>query len=298
MSSGRRNRIRHGNYVAAPDEGLRRGAPEAGAKVETDVVASVATPNGRFGRAVAGFKILIGVSSVLGLAFGIGWSVYRYAVNAPAFAVTRIEVEGSLHLSDTQIAELAGIRSGQNLFRVDIDRAEQQLLGNPWIVQAKVRRQLPDGVSIEIAERQAHAIAVIEGRLYLVSPDGSPFKTIEPGDPRDLPFVTGVSLANLARDAGRERERLSRALEVLRQYERIELSRIYPAQEVHLSPSGQVTLTVGKAGIALELGEGPWQKRLMMAARVIGRLQRQGRLPEIVFLDNRAHPERVVARLK
>ncbi|MBN1611743.1 MAG: FtsQ-type POTRA domain-containing protein [Polyangiaceae bacterium] len=298
MNSRRRNRIRHGNYIAAPDERPERDASEAAATVEPDNAAFVTAPNGRFGRVVSGFKILVGVTSVLGLAVGIGWSVYRYAVNAPAFAITRIEVEGAVHLSDTKVAELAGIRSGQNLFRVDIDRAEQKLLGDPWIVQAKVRHQLPDGVRIDIAEREARAIAVIEERPYLVSPDGLPFKTIEPGDPHDLPFVTGVSLANLARDATRERERLSRALEVLRQYERIELSRIHPPQEVHLSPSGQVTLMVGKAGIALELGAGSWQKKLMMAARVIGRLQAQRRLPEIVFLDNQAHPERVVARLK
>jgi cell division protein FtsQ len=298
MSSRRRNRIRHGSYVAAPDERPERNAVEDAAQVETEAGASLAAPNGRLGRLVSGFKILIGVTSVLGLAAGIGWSVYRYAVHAPAFAVTRIEIEGSVHLSDTQIAELAGIRNGQNLFRVDIDQAEQKLLANPWIVQAKVRRQLPDGVSIDVAEREARAIAIIEERLYLVSPDGLPFKPLEPGDPRDLPFVTGISLTGLARDAARERERLSRALEVLKQYERIELSRIHPAQEVHLSPSGQVTLTVGKAGIALELGEGPWPKKLMMAGRVIGRLQGQRRLPEIVFLDNQAHPERVVARLK
>jgi cell division protein FtsQ len=298
MSSRRRNRIRHGNHVVAPDERPRRDASESGAVVGSDVVGSVAASDGRFGRIVSGFKILIGVISVLGLAVGIGWSVYRYAVNAPAFAVTRIKVEGSVRLADAKAAELAGIRSGQNLFRVDIDRAEHKLLGDPWIVQAKVRRELPDGVRIEIAEREARAIAVIEERLYLVSPDGLPFKAIEAGDPHDLPFVTGVSLANLARDAARERERLSRALEVLRLYDRIELSRIYPAQEVHLSPSGQVTLTVGKAGISLELGEGPWQKKLMMAARVIGRLQAERRLPEIVFLDNQAHPERVVARLR
>jgi cell division protein FtsQ len=296
MSSGRRNRIRHGNCVAAPDERPRRGPSDAAA--ESAAVASVGAPNGRLGRCLSGLKIVLGAVCVLGLAVGIGWSVYRYAAHAPAFAVTRIEVEGSLHLSDTRVAELAGIHGGENLFRVDVDRAERNLLGDPWIVQAKVRRRLPNGVSIEIAEREAHAIAVVEGRLYLVSSDGTPFKTIEPGDPHDLPFVTGVSLANLARDAGRERERLSVALEVLRQYDRIELSRVYPAQEVHLSPSGQVTLMVGKAGMALQLGEGPWQKRLMMAARVIGRLQAQRRLPGIVFLDNQAHPERVVARLK
>lgn len=296
MSPVGRHRIRHGNYVAAPDE--RPPRDDGDNRADAGAGASATVPTGRLGSLFSGLKILVGVTSVLGLSGGIGWSVYRYAVNAPAFAVTRIEVEGAVHFSDAKVTERAGLRSGQNLFRVDVQGAEHKLLQDPWVTSAKVRREPPDGLRVVITEREAKAIAVIEERLYLVSSDGLPFKPIAAGDPYDLPYVTGVSLANLARDTGRERERLTRALEALRQYDRIELSRIYPAQEVALSPSGQVTLMVGKVGIALELGAGPWQKKLMMAARVIGRLQSQRRLPEIVFLDNPSHPERVVARLK
>jgi len=57
-------------------------------------------------------------------------------------------------------------------------------------------------------------------------------------------------------------------------------------------------LTAGKTGVTLHLGRGPWRRKLLMADRVIERLARRGRVPGIIFLDNRAHPDRVVVRMR
>jgi len=115
--------------------------------------------------------------------------------------------------------------------------------------------------------------------------------------------ITGLSEENLAADRVRELERLAMALTVLRQYARLPLSRSNPAQEVGLQPSGGVTLVVGTPPISLELGEardsaGAWRKKLLMAARVYAKLQARGQRAGIIFLDNSAHPERVVARMR
>ena len=64
------------------------------------------------------------------------------------------------------------------------------------------------------------------------------------------------------------------------------------------SDLGDVSLTVGKAGITVHVGKGPWRKKLLMAERVIGQMEKKGRVPGIVFADNVAHPERVVVRMR
>jgi len=86
-------------------------------------------------------------------------------------------------------------------------------------------------------------------------------------------------------------------LDVLNHYAQVKLSRTYPAEEVHLTPGGEVVLTVGHKGIALYLGFGPWSKKLALAERIFSKLQAQRSTPSLVFLDNRAHPERVVVRV-
>jgi len=243
-------------------------------------------------------KIVSGVALVAGVALGVGYGAYRYALSSPRFAVSKIEIEGAVRLAQPEILALAGVEPGKNLFTLDTAKAEAGLLSNPWIREAHVERALPSGLHITLTEREAAALAVVGDSLVLVSPAGEPFKVQVEGDPQDLPVVTGVDAERLTRDPEREVERLATAMEILRQYRDLELGRIQPAQEVHLEPSGDVTLVIGKQGLALHLGKGPWKKKLLMAARVVGRLQRDGRSAGIVFLDNDAHPERVVARVR
>jgi cell division protein FtsQ len=87
-------------------------------------------------------------------------------------------------------------------------------------------------------------------------------------------------------------------LEVLRDYAGLSIGHTYEPEEVNLAPDGSVVLTIGKKGTALHLGKGPFRQKLLMAARVLGKVQGGGDLPGIVFLDNEGHPERVVVRMR
>ena len=284
----------HGNRYRAPDEEIDvTESPSPGPVAACDAPRGTAPL-----RVITGLKVALGVATVLVTSGLIAWGVYRYAVTSPRFALTRVVIEGAIRLTPPEVRKRAKVKLGENLFRLDPEAIGQRLLGEPWIREARVRRNLPDELAIDLVEREAQAIAVVGDQMVLVTPDGVPFKELEPGDPYDLPIVTGVDASEVGRDGSPGRGHLVRALDVLRRYRRIELSRAYPPQEANVSPSGQVTLTVGKAGIALHLGDGPWTKKLLMAARVISRARRQGAVPGIVFLDNRAHPERVVVRMR
>ena len=197
------------------------------------------------------------------------------------------------------MAHIAGVERGQNLFAVDTAAAERRLLENPWVKQAKVGRELPGTLRVEVIERDVAATTTLDDGLYLVTPEGEPFKAVEAGDPTDLPVITGLGAAR-PRDRSRSgrgavRRRARGAPWSMR---RFRSSRVYEAEEVHLVPDGTVVMTIGKRGTALYLGNGPWRQKLLMAARIIAKLQPGGELPGIVFLDNEAHPERVVARMR
>lgn len=258
-------------------------------------------PQGR-GRMLASLwsaiKLASGVLVVVAASVAVAWGAHRYALSTPRFAVKKLDIRGSRRLGQQQIEKLAGIRVGQNIFALDTAAAEKKLLSDPWVKEVKITRQLPGTLRVELSEHEARAMASIDGSLYLLTRTGEPFKQLGDGDPFDLPVITGISAQSLARDRKGAIARIEVGLDVLENYSRIPLSKTYPAEEVHLMAGGGAVLTVGKDGVTLELGHGPWRKKLLMAARVIGRLRAKGQQPGIVFLDNEAHPERVVVRMR
>jgi cell division protein FtsQ len=295
----------HGAGIVAPSEGYAAGESPAPGPVRAKGAgvrgASEADLQGSRSMGMllwSALKLGSGLAVVVGASLAVAWSAHHYALTSPRFAVHSLDVVGAKRSTPELLKAQSGINLGDNIFALDTDGAERKLLENPWISEVKMTRRLPSTLRIELSEREAAAVVALAEHLYLVTREGEPFKEVQPGDPYDLPLITGASPENLARDRVREIERVQTGLEVLRQYERVPLSRVYPAQEVHLADAGDVTLTAGKEGVALELGTGPWRKKLLMAEQVVGELRRKGRTPGIVFLDNVAHPERVVVRMR
>ncbi len=242
-------------------------------------------------------RALWGIVVVVGIAVGVTWGVYRYTTTSPRFAVREVQVNGLARVTRDSILQTSGISLGDNLFKLDLGVVEARLMKNPWVREAHVTRKLPSTLRVDIEEREAAAIAVILGHLFLVTRMGDPFKEVATDDPSDLPSITGVVVDDAPRDAGLEKQRLSIALEVLHHYSQTRLSRIYPTEEIHITPGGEVVLMAGPKGMALYLGFGPWPKKLGLAERILAKLQAQHSTPSLVFLDNRAHPERVVVRV-
>jgi cell division protein FtsQ len=249
-------------------------------------------------RLVSALRLGFGLALVIGTSVSVAYSVRHYALTSPRFSIQEVNLQGGKRVSPEQARDRAGVVLGSNVFALDTAQAEKKLLENPWISEARVTRDLPRALRIEIKEREPAALAVFGDRLYLVTADGEPFKQLAPGDPADFPLITGASVDGMSRDRPRELDRVRIGLEVLEQYSRVPLSKTQPAQEVHLADSGDVVLTAGKEGITFELGKDGYRRKLLMGEQVVAEMRRKGRSPGIVFLDNQAHPERVVVRMK
>jgi cell division protein FtsQ len=175
--------------------------------------------------------------------------------------------------------------------------AERKLAENPWIESAHVARKLPNKLTISVEELSAAAAAAIDGTIYLVTREGRPIKPLELGDSADYPVVTGVTTEHLAADRRLALERIAMGVDVLEYYRRTSLSKAFPAQEVLMDVDGRTRLTIGTPAITLQLGKADYRQKLLMAGRIVGTLRAKGETPTILFLDNEAHPERVVVRL-
>lgn len=287
---------RHG-AVRAPEESFsfEDFSEEAPASVGSPADAA---PEGAWAKLTTALRLGLGLALVIGTSVSVAYSVRHYALTSPRFSIQEVNLLGGKRVSPEQAQVQAGVVLGSNVFALDTALAERKLLENPWVSEARVTRDLPRSLRIEVKERDAAALAVFSDRLYLVTAQGEPFKELVAGDPADFPLITGVSVDGLSRDRPREIDRVKVGLEVLEQYSRIPLSKTQPAQEVHLADSGDVVLTAGKEAITFELGKGAYRRKLLMGEQVVGEMRRKGRSPGIVFLDNQAHPERVVVRMR
>jgi len=211
--------------------------------------------------------------------------------------VTEVIVVGNQRRSTDEIMEGAGIQKGNNVLSLDLERARHKLLGDPWIREATFSRRLPGTVHIRVVEREAAGLVAM-GLTYLTTRQGDIFKRLDPGDPTDLPIVTGISIGAVAEDREGAARSIRRALDLADEYEHSHLAERSPLQEVHVAADGTIALVVGKSGVALQLGEPPFRRKLDQAARVFVELDRRGAKADAIMLDNDARPERVVVRMR
>jgi cell division protein FtsQ len=235
--------------------------------------------------------LLVALAGALALAFG----AHRYALATPRFALVNVEIEGERRLAQGEILTLGGVELGKNLLALDLDRVEKALGSSPWIRAVRVERRLPGTLSIELEEREPRALVLRQGELHLVSERGEPFKAWVEGDPRDFPIISGAESSG---PEGATENRLQEGVKLLDDYAHTTLGASLSAEELHFSAQGEAVLTVGREGVELYLGLPPFRDKLNRAERVVLEAKSLGGLPGAVFLDSRAHPERVVVRAR
>lgn len=281
---------------------VRRRASSAGSippAVSGDIALDAASSKGAGdSRALRVLRAIVGLVMVIGIGSGVVWGARRYVRTSPRFAVSEIITSGGKHRGPEDIASIAGIAKGQNVFSVDLDAARRRLAADPWIETAELTRQLPGTIAIRVSEREAAGIVAMAEGTYLVTRDGAIIKRIEAGDPFDYHVVTGIALTMLVEDREGATRLIRQALDLAYDYDHSSLSQRSPIQEVHVEPNGDLAIVIGKSGTILRLGAGPYRRKLEQAVRIVGEVDRRGGKPDTIMLDDEARPDRVVVRMR
>lgn len=230
---------------------------------------------------------------------GVVWCAMQartWLVSSQQLAIATIEITGNDHATEAEIRRLLGIAEGDNLLTADLGAARDRLLQHPWIRHAELSRTFPQGIRIAVLERRAVALVDL-GHLYLLDESGEAFKRALPGDPIDLPVITGLPRGDWATRPEETRQKLDEAMQALEAYAVRERSRTWPVSEVHLDPAEGVTLYLGDRGVAARLGQGDFAGKLDRLERVLAEVERRGEQVELVRLDNRARPGWIAARM-
>jgi cell division protein FtsQ len=248
-------------------------------------------------RVLAVVRAIAGLTLVAATSIGFAWVARRHIMTSARFAITEIVVMGNERRAADVLTAESGLMIGSNVFAADLDAARTKLLSDAWITDAILARRLPGTLLIQVTERKAAALVAL-GDLFLATAEGEPFKRLEPGDPVDLPVVTGVSPDSMAIGRDEAVRALRRAIDLAVEFGRTGLSRRAPLQEVHVGADGAFSLVVGHSGTELVLGGPPFRRKLDQAARIVAEIDRRGGKADAIMLDNDTRPERVVVRLR
>jgi cell division protein FtsQ len=187
---------------------------------------------------------------------------------------------------------------GRNILGLDLALAEKNLMSSPWIREARVERRLPGTLRITLEEREPRALGLVAGKLFLVSERGELFKPLGDHDPEDLPVISSLPENPSAPLATIVDSRFRQGVDLLEEYARTPLAAQFAAEEAHFDAEGRTVLIVGREGTELHLGLPPYREKLARAGKVLLDSRTLGALPGTVFLDNAAHPERVIVRAR
>jgi hypothetical protein len=194
----------------------------------------------------------------------------RVARTHPYFAVHEVVVRHRGRLDADTIRRLAGVEPGTNVWQVDAETAETRLLTNGWIRSAELRRELPDRVVLHVREHRPVAILAVADEspgLYYVAANGRIFAPVALGDGRDLPFVTGLTRADLGGSGAFGPRAVRRALELVRHAGRAR--GIGTVSEVHVDRKDGLMLMPTRPALPIAIGWGDYDTKLARAAEVL-----------------------------
>ena len=105
-------------------------------------------------------RYLIHIIVVIGVIVALlaGWAALY---NSSAFTIENISVKGVEHLTQEEMAELAGVPADTTLLRVDTDAIAKRIQQDSWVEDVKVNRVFPNTLEIDVTERAIAAIVEI-----------------------------------------------------------------------------------------------------------------------------------------
>ena len=221
----------------------------------------------------------------------LAWPSLRDVVaRHPYFTVREVVVRGNRHLAPDAVRRLAGVAPGMGIWTVDPARVQRSLEGVAWIRTARVWRELPDRIVIRVREERPTAIIALRDAapaLHYVAPRGKIFARLEPSDPRDFPYLTGLKVSDLAGADAAGPRAVRRALSLLRL-----ATRRGSVSEIHIDRERGLTLLPVDPRIPIDVGWGDFPRRLTRLGAVLEKLER--RQGEIMRVNLRFDDEVIV----
>lgn len=250
-----------------------RSAPRRRQKVRRRKRVLVARKK-KVARAV-GAVVKVGLSVAAGTFLAV--DVYGYMHTSPRFSVTHIAVEGNVHVTAREIIATSGIAEGQNIFRVALVESADAIRQIPWVLDARVRRRLPDQIDIEITERTPVAL-VLSREILFMDRTGKIVAGYDRSESTDAPFITARDFGPLRPGDTVRTEGIFDALEIVRLMDSTGVADSIPISEINIDDPTNIVMIARRSGANILLGTGDLEGKLWRLARVARAIESNDRL--------------------
>ena len=114
------------------------------------------------------------------------------SAGSAGFQMRNIDLTGVERMNRLKIYEEVMEHRGTPMPLLDLAAIRADLRQMPWVAEARVSRQLPDKLVIDIEERTPHAVLVKPDRLVLVDRDGIELDPIAEEDAQGMLRISGA----------------------------------------------------------------------------------------------------------
>jgi cell division protein FtsQ len=156
---------------------------------------------------------------ILCVALGVMWAAASAAglptmarrqvasiASSAGFEAIHVKLNGVKRLNELKVYERASTQLKQAMTEVDVNALRNELMQLSWVEDARVSRQLPDTLVIDIVERKPHAVLRLIDKLVLIDAKGHHLEPISEARAKGKLILAGPQ-------AGKQVEQLSALLE-------------------------------------------------------------------------------------
>jgi cell division protein FtsQ len=252
---------------------------------------------GRLGKIMRRSALMVtGLLGIVILSFTL-MTGYDFVTQCRYFSATTIQVNGLNRLTESQVLEQASIHPGDNILSVNLALTRKRLMAHPWIADVDFRRQLPDGLVLNITEQVSLAVVDL-GRKFVINTEGDIFKNANAADVQNLPVITGLTYADLNVSDHQVDPPFSAVLSVLQLGS--QPNSVIPnpmLRELHVDREIGLTLFAFDQSLAIRMGYASYPAKYKVLAQVLTYLNDN---PETLNADwiDLNNPERIVLNVK
>lgn len=210
---------------------------------------------------------------ILCILFCIGFLAfmgYRTVTASSFFDVKTIEVRGTNRVSREEVEKIVRVESEKNgVWNADLKKIREEVEKTDFVKSATVSRILPDGIRVNVTERNPKAIVRIEGGDFWADEDGVVLSLVGKDEARPPFFIQGWNRDKTEKAQEENKERVKIYLEMLNEWQEYELAKRVKAVDLTSLKEPKAITTDSGESVAIEVEDGNLARRLKDGIKAI-----------------------------